>query len=156
MNLWACMQALQTICQAADIFEPADVTLLDWDYTNKPKERSPWLVIDAPEEWSSRQDTASESNGMGLPAYLVVAFDKDWPTTMQALIEAIDSLLAHFNDNSTNRRSLGGRSGTNLEEIRTAEPWYPDYESQEDAQDPLAVPMYVVQPIIFEVVEFSV
>jgi hypothetical protein len=145
-------EGIQDILQAMDDFASADVVINDWTILDGPRKSAPYVIIETSDDFVSRQDGSSQVEVWQIPCHLFTRFQK-WETALNNFRDTRQNIINEFNAVGTSRAA--GQSGmTDAREIRNDGPityWYEKYLTQEEQE--VADPIFVMQPMIFEVLE---
>jgi len=118
-----------------------DQTMLDGSLDN-----APYFVILNSDEFVGEQETVTVGGSIPIPALLIEAFE-DWEVSGNAFRDNRQLIIDEFDKVGT-ARSAGGLEGVNIRRIR---PGSPVTYITADPENPLSLPVFIVQQILFEV-----
>jgi hypothetical protein len=149
----ALQEGLQDIIQALSDFSPADVTINDWDVLDLPGASGPFFIIGNSDDFSSVPGI-SERGFYEIPGDLIhYIADKSWKVGADGFRDARQAIRTTINagDNST----VDGLATIYISEMRAGTPIGYLYQYGVDPElEPDAVPMYLIQSLIFRVEMF--
>lgn len=152
MSEYTIQQGIQAAIQAMSEFDNADVTINDWTVLDQPNEGAPYVIIESSDDFASTQDTVTPETTWFIPVTLYEYFT-EWSTALNNLRTRRQAIIDKIN--SGNQRSAGGLAGTSVRSVRSGGPIgyvYDRYIAEDQVAD--AMPIFLSQQIIFEVLEF--
>ena len=146
----ALQEGIQAVIQALSEFDYDDVTINDWNVLDRPGAGGPFFIIGNSDDFSSLPGT-SEQGFYEIPGDLVQYIaDESWTDGANSFRDARQAIRTAINDGSAS--TAGGLTTIYIEEIRAGTPIGFLYQYGVDPDlDPDAVPMYLVQSMIFRV-----
>lgn len=146
----ALQEGIQDIMQALSNFDINDVTINDWDVLDRPGSGGPFFIIGNSDDLSSVPGT-SERGFYEIPGDLIYyVADKSWKVGADGFRDTRQAIRTTINsgDNST----ANGLATIFISEMRAGTPIGFLYQYGVDPElDTEAVPMYLVQSLIFRV-----
>ena len=134
-------------------FRDQDVTLNDWSVLDGSRDNAPYAIMGISDTIIARQDTKSGVTNYEIPVFL---YDKwlDWELSMEAFSVVRQAIIDKFNAVGT-ARSAGGIEAVSVDVIRTAAPVGFDYGRYVEVNNDESLPQFIVQELIFEVVDYG-
>jgi hypothetical protein len=146
-------ESMQDTIQDIAAFSRDMVVINDWTVLDESAEHGPRFIIENADEVTSRRDVTTPGERWHIPGTLIEPFE-DWSTTLNNFRDRRQSIMDAFNAVGT-ARSASGATGTNVEVIRNQDPIGYVFETYTDPdQEPEALPIFIQQRLIFEVVLF--
>lgn len=142
--------ALETAMEAIAAFGTGDVVQNDYTIFDQWSGLSPYIIISTSDQFTSRQDTASDQTRWEIGLMLALEWN-GWKTTLDSFRTHRQSIIDKLN--SGNVRSAGGLEGVDIVEIRSLTPITPRYLPYvEDLQE--ADPLFLFQEMAVVAEEF--
>ena len=99
------MEALRVMLLGLDEFANGSVVIDDWSILDGSSAASPFIIIETPDSFVSRQDNRNPTTTWDIPVTLLVAFD-DWQPTLAKFRTTRNAIIEKMNG-FTGERSTG-------------------------------------------------
>jgi len=147
------LNGLVTLFKTLEEFDASSVVIDDFSILDGSRDRSPFLILETPDEFISTQQTRTPETIWEIPVTLFVKFT-DWTESYQIFRETRFAVIDLMNGVS-GERAAGLATPVNIRDIRNSTlimPWYdPSLNAEQRIE---ALPLYLFQTIAFQTVEY--
>ncbi len=146
-------EAIQTTIQALDFFDDLDVVINDWEILDQPSQQAPYVVIQNSDEFTARQDTATQTTRYTIKGWLVVELaSRSWKDAYDELRDVRQAIGDAFVGSA---RSAGGLAGVMITAVHSLSDIGFIYAQGVDPEiQPDAIPQFLTQMLGFDVEQF--
>lgn len=146
------MNGLVSLLKTLQRFSKAEIVIDDYSILDETVHRSPYLILETPDDFESTQRTKIPVTVWNVPVTLFVRFT-EWKDSLEEFRECRNELITLMNG-TAGERSANQQSTTidTIKNIGKIQPFYDPYLSEEQVK--VAMPLFLFQTFLFIAQEY--